>query len=83
MILTLAVIVWLVLGLAVAVFVGAGAHSPRQPERPVRRQILRTTSGRIDVGPRTGVPRLYVVDRSHPAPSSSRRQLLLPRHGRS
>ena len=82
MILTLAVIVWLVLGLAVAVFVGAGAHSPGQPKRPVRRQILRSGSVRDGVGPRTSAPRLYIVDRSLPAPPS-RRELVLPTYGRS
>ncbi len=82
MILALAIAVWLVLGLAVAVLVGAGVHGPGQPHRTVLRYVPSTFTGRTDLSPRDNGPRLYVVDRSRPGPSSTH-PLVLPTHGRA
>ena len=75
--LTVALIVWLILGLAVAVLVGAGVHGPGQPRRTVLRYVGTTHTGRTDRPPRTEVPRLYVVDRSRVRQSHAR-GLVLP-----
>ena len=64
MVITLAVVAWLGLGLAVALLVGAGVHHPAP--RSTRRYVPSTASGRRDPSPRRRDV-LYVVERGHRA----------------
>ncbi len=69
MIVPLAIAAWLVLGLAVALVVGAGVHAP-DPARPRRRYVPTGASARRGATRTGGAARstervLYIVERGH------------------